>query len=113
MISMLAYYFLFRAPRNIANTSTDMYCTTLDIMKDYSTNEQKANNKYLDKVISVKGKITSLNLKEKSFVIDEKTTLLFDKSVLVKLNDSVKVKGRFLGYDELLEELKLDQCIIE
>ena len=24
----------------------------------------------------------------------------------------VKIKGRFIGYDDLLEEVKLDQCLI-
>jgi hypothetical protein len=24
----------------------------------------------------------------------------------------IKIKGRFIGYDDLLEEIKIDQCII-
>jgi hypothetical protein len=30
----------------------------------------------------------------------------------VMLNSQVKIKGRVTGYDDLLEELKLDQCLI-
>jgi hypothetical protein len=25
-------------------------------------------------------------------------------------NQTVKIKGRFVGYDDLMEELKMDQC---
>ena len=28
------------------------------------------------------------------------------------LNNDVTIKGRCIGYDDLLEELKMDQCII-
>jgi hypothetical protein len=34
---------------------------------------------------------------------------------LQKINPSnnISLKGRIIGYDDLLEELKLDQCIIQ
>ena len=28
------------------------------------------------------------------------------------LNTKIKIKGRFIGYDDLLEHVKLDQCLI-
>lgn len=30
----------------------------------------------------------------------------------IKNNATLKVKGRFIGYDDLLEEIKLDKCIL-
>jgi hypothetical protein len=30
----------------------------------------------------------------------------------LKVNDTIVVKGRCIGYDDLLEEIKLDQCSI-
>jgi hypothetical protein len=30
----------------------------------------------------------------------------------LKVNDSVAIKGRCIGFDDLLEEIKLDQCSI-
>ena len=30
----------------------------------------------------------------------------------LKVNDPISVKGRCIGYDDLLEEIKLDQCSI-
>ena len=33
--------------------------------------------------------------------------------VNVKKGDKVTVKGRFIGYDDLLEEYKMDNCVIE
>ena len=36
-------------------------------------------------------------------------------TVLKKINptNDISLKGRIIGYDDLLEELKLDQCIIQ
>ena len=31
----------------------------------------------------------------------------------LKVNDSIAVKGRCIGFDDLLEEIKLDQCSIK
>jgi hypothetical protein len=30
----------------------------------------------------------------------------------IKAGDAIKIKGRFVGYDDLLEELKMDQVSI-
>ena len=32
--------------------------------------------------------------------------------VIKKVNDSIKLKGRFIGYDDLLGEFKMDECSI-
>ena len=46
-------------------------------------------------------------------MINNKIFCKFDNIVnKININDSIVVKGRCIGYDELLEEIKLDQCSI-
>ena len=59
-------------------------------------------------------RMTSIDFKTKSMVIDEKLFATFADTIPKNLNvnSAIKVKGRFVGFDGLLEEMKIDQCVI-
>ena len=46
-------------------------------------------------------------------VLDEKVFVMLTNSIQVKLDEEVVVQGRLIGYDSLLEEIKLDQAQIK
>jgi DNA/RNA endonuclease YhcR with UshA esterase domain len=55
---------------NVLETPTDINITANKIIDDFSSDENTANTKYLDKIIEVKGLITSTKIdKEKGIVI--------------------------------------------
>jgi wobble nucleotide-excising tRNase len=67
-----------------------------------------------DKVVIISGKISSFD--EKGFTISSAIYCqMKDASKLNSLSNdqTISLKGRVIGYDDLLEELKLDQCIIQ
>lgn len=67
-----------------------------------------------DKVIVLQGTITSKD--EKGITLSNQIYCQFREDIDVTSlnnNDTIKLKGRVIGYDDLLEELKLDQCIIQ
>lgn len=67
-----------------------------------------------DKVIVLQGTITSKD--EKGITLSNQIYCQFREDIdftSLKNNDAIKLKGRVMGYDDLLEELKLDQCIIQ
>ena len=70
--------------------------------------------KYKDKTIQISGKITSIDAENKAIVIDEKlyATFLNILSNDVKVGNQIAIKGRFLGYDDLVEEFKIDQTTV-
>lgn len=82
-------------------------------MQDFSVDESKANFKYLDKTVAVKGKITSIDALNKTIIIDEKVFILLKKISDVKQNEVITIQGRVIGYDSLLEEIKIDQAEIK
>lgn len=109
----LLYNYIYKEHRNIANETESFVVTVVDLKEDYSKNDSLANVKYLDKTIVIYGKITSIDLSNKMLMIDTSlAAVIKDNNVELKQNDSIKLKGRFIGYDDLLEEFKMDECSI-
>lgn len=108
------YFYAYKDHRDIAESTTDYTFTLEQLKKEFDANDSLATLKYQDKVIEIKGKITAIETDSKSVVVDEKMYATFDKSIpeIVKTNGVVKLKGRFLGYDDLLEEFKMDQTSV-
>lgn len=109
----LLYNYIYKEHRNIANETESFVVKVVDLKEDYSKNDSLANAKYLDKTIVIYGKITSMDLSNKMLMIDTSlAAVIKDNNVELKQNDSIKLKGRFIGYDDLLEEFKMDECSI-
>lgn len=74
-----------------------------------------ANNPevYLNKAVQIKGKLTFID--EEGFVLNDKVYCQLKKDTKQKVivNDTLVIKGVVIGYDDLLEELKLNNCIIK
>ena len=114
-ITIGLYFYVNKDFRNIACEKSVYYVTAAILQNDFNTCESLANKKYLDKTINVKGKITSIDVSDSTLEIDEKILVVFSDSILAKLasNQQINVKGRFIGYDDLFHQFRLDQVIIE
>lgn len=113
LVVFVLYKYLYKSHRDIANEEVLFTTTASVILDEFKKDEVAANTKYLDKTIIIYGKVTDLDLKEQSVTIDN---ILFgklsDNESSLKINDSIQCKGRFIGYDELLEEIKMDQITL-
>lgn len=108
------YSYIYQSHRDIASEKGIYRVTVQTIFQEFQQNETKANAKYLDKTIEVTGKVTSIDKENKSIVMDDQLYALCSDSIPIALRElsNVKIKGRFIGYDDLLGELKMDQCTI-
>jgi hypothetical protein len=115
ILGYLIYSYVYKSHRDIASEKESFLVTADAVYNEFKTDESKANQRYLDKTIDVYGKISSVDLKENTIVIDEKMFAVFkDKMPAgLQLQSEIKIKGRFIGYDDLLGEMKMDQCTIE
>jgi predicted RNA-binding protein with PUA domain len=113
VILFLSYKYLYHEHRDISNEKALFSLTANEILKDFLLDESKANLKYLDKSITITGKITNIDTKNNTIVIDEKVFVLLKKIPVVKQSEVIIVQGRVIGYDSLLEEIKLDQAEIK
>jgi len=113
VILFLSYKYLYHEHRDISNEKALFSVTANEILQDFLLDESKANLKYLDKSITITGKITNIDTKNNTIVIDEKVFVLLKKKQVVKQSEVIIVQGRVIGYDSLLEEIKLDQAEIK
>jgi hypothetical protein len=107
------YKYLYHDHRDIASEEAAFSVTVPELLKEFETDETKANAKYLDKSVLVKGKITSVDVPNKTVVLDEKVFAILSATTDVKISSEIAVQGRVIGYDSLLGEIKLDQATIK
>ena len=112
IIGFFSYQYIYKSHRNIKNETPHYSKNSSDLINDFTSNYEIASQKYIDKTIQLTGVISAIN--ETSLEIDNKVICYFSDMLIDDelLNNSVTIKGRCIGYDDLLEELKMDQCII-
>ena len=108
------YIYMYKGHRDIASENADYSLTVKTLQQQFIDNPTKANKQYADKTVEIYGKITFIDLNEHSIIVDEKLSAVFKDSVIKNLavENFVKIKGRFVGYDDLLEEFKMDQVAL-
>ena len=104
------YAYAMQAPAKIESKKVDFIGTSdqlfLKILEDPAV--------WQDKIVVISGKVTSID--DNGILLSASIYCqLKDTTVLKKINptNDISLKGRIIGYDDLLEELKLDQCIIQ
>lgn len=104
------YFYLNPSHRNIGEEEVRYTVTTSELEESFRTSESET--KIADQVIQTKGRITALD--EKSLTIDNKVDVSFKEKLPADLKTGleVAVKGRCVGYDDLLEMVKVDQAIL-
>ncbi len=112
LVVFVGYQYIYKEHRDISSEEAKFEITTNSLKSEYSLNSEIANQKFLDKTIIITGALTSIDFENKTLVIDEKVTCNTVENIDVKIGFNLKVKGRFIGYDELLDEFRLDECTI-
>jgi len=102
-------YVMYGGARNLSSEETAFTVSSKSIANEFASNIEMSNKKYLEKAIAIKGTITKITgtevIIDNSIICNLKD---FDSSIMK--NQVVTLKGRVVGYDDLMGELKLDQC---
>jgi len=106
---LIRFYLNNGGKRDIHSEETAFSVSSKVIVNEFTSNAETSNKKYLDKPVAVSGTVTSVSGNE--VILDDvvNCNFLTADSTIIK-DKKVLVKGRVLGYDDLLGELKLDQC---
>jgi len=111
IIGFFSYnYVMTGGGRDLENEKSEFTVSAVAVFGEFAANSEMATTKYLNKAVEISGKATSVN--GNVITLDEKVSCQLLVAEKVGLNSQVKIKGRVTGYDDLLEELKLDQCLI-
>jgi len=108
LITVIVY--IYRPSTNYLERESDVYFYNLENFIDSSDN-------YVSKVISIKGSITNVVSGSPyiSVVLDSKLHFSFESSKtqsVFLVGDTISVKGRFEGYDELFEQYTFTDCTV-
>lgn len=80
-----------------------------DFITEFTVKETDANKKYLEKPVVISGVITSIN--DKEVLLDEVVVCGFTTAdTSLKVGQTVAVKGRVVGFDDLMGSVNMDQC---
>ena len=107
IIAYFAFNYLMASPKDIKTSTADFNIETSAFSKEFVSDLATAEKKYTDKVISLKGKITEVE--KNGITIDKTVYCKLDNTSTLKVGNTVSVKGKFIGYDDLFELIKLDQ----
>ena len=103
------YYVMHGGARNVSNEETAFTISSKNISDEFATNVDASNKKYLDKAIAITGIVTNVNGKE--VILDNSIICnLKEVDATIQKDQKVTLKGRLVGYDDLMGEIKLDQC---
>lgn len=112
-VSVAAYNYAFNSThRDIANEQASIAISATELNAQFLNNETLATTKYLDKVIEIEGTITAIESTE--VVLDDQVQVSGTSEIGTNQQNgtSLKIKGRCVGYDELLEMVKIDQAVL-
>jgi CTP-dependent riboflavin kinase len=103
-------YVMHGGARNLSNEDAAFTVSSKTITGEFASNVDVANKKYLEKAIIIKGIVTKIT--DKEITIDNSIICnLKDVDTTIQKDQAITLKGRVVGYDDLMGELKLDQCL--
>lgn len=105
------YYVMHGGARDLSTEETAFTVTGTAITTEFTTNLKASNKKYLEKPVAIKGTVTAV--KGTQIIIDKTVICTLKKQETnIKNNQPITLKGRVVGFDDLMEEVKVDQCLI-
>lgn len=107
-----AYNYLYQDHRDIQTEKPAFTLKATELVADFERNSESASKLYLDQTVEIVGKMKSLNSNSLTLikgVFCQFTQLNYDH---IPKDSIVTIKGRVIGYDDLLEEVRMDQCIL-
>jgi hypothetical protein len=102
--------YLYKEARNVAAEQPAFTLSADVLLADYEADADAATARYLNKTLSVQGRVTSIN--DSVAIIDSAVFCALAAKAGVKQDEVVTIKGRCIGYDEIFGEVKLDQCTL-
>jgi len=110
--AVIGYNYIYQDHRDIEKEVAEFSMNAEEISILFSENAKAAEQKLLNKTVEISGLISDINTNE--ITIDDRVFCQFSNVTQTSKNKNVtiKIKGRVIGYDDLLEQVKLDQCTI-
>lgn len=111
VIAVGLYKYIYKNHRDIASEASAFIVSSHQLSTEFIQDAITAETKYLNKTIEITGVIS--DVEQHSLTLNDKVFCQFAEQLsAIKTDEYLKIKGRVIGYDDLLEQVKLDQCHI-
>jgi hypothetical protein len=111
----IVIYYQFNKPhRNFSKESASFSFSAVELVKSYQNDQSLSDSLYDDQVIAVTGEI--LELTDKSILLSPGVYLKLDSTQNFEslvLGQEITLVGRVLIYDDIFEEVKMDNARIK
>ncbi len=111
VLAFIGYKFLYQNHRNIAEEKPKYQVDAGFIAAEFAKGDKAVQDKYLNQTLLVKGIISEIHA-DYIIIEDKAYTAINTKDLGLQKNKKIAVKGRCIGYDDLLEQVKFDQCTL-
>ena len=109
VVVLVGYQFVLKSgSRDLQSEATFSALSSKEIIAQFATNADTAAKKYTEKAVEISGSVTAVS--KSQIIIDDAVVCECLQTPNVKIGEKIVIKGRFVGYDDLMNELKLDQC---
>ena len=109
---IIGYNYIYQDHRNIEKEQASYAIDATTLVNEFAIDPTTSEKKYLNKTVEITGTITGIS--DYTITLNQAVFCQLAKNIETEPNQNapIKIKGRFIGYDDLLEEIKLDQCSI-
>lgn len=109
---IIYYKQMLKPPTPITYIEKEYSIDAKAIYMEFQSDNKAFDEKYLNKIVGITGIVTAV--KDSLIILNNKIVCIPNlKFRTLKINQPIKIKGRYIGYDELFDNLKVNECIIE
>ncbi len=108
VFGVATYKYVYQKHRNIEVTKADFRSLPEELYYEFLKDGNVATKKYLNKIITVTGIVSEQD--PESITLNDKILCYLSINMNKKCKTVITIKGRCIGFDELLEVVKLDEC---
>ncbi|MFD2892856.1 hypothetical protein ACFS5J_12620 [Flavobacterium chuncheonense] len=113
LFAFAMFNYIYKGHRDVSSEKPSYVISAVDLENTFLENEEFANKKYLDQTIVINGKVTDVDVVNNIIILEGKVSAKCNVPIVnVNFGTIIKVKGRFIGYDDLLEEYRMDECTV-
>lgn len=115
VVGAWAVWYVFYKPHRDVSAEKPAFTLTSQALSEAFSSDTAAFRKYADQAILVEGAVTAIEGKHLSLgnIICSMDSTAQEKLSAVKAGDQVKVQGRLTSYNDLMEEIVMDQCVFK
>jgi hypothetical protein len=115
IVGSWAVWYVFYKPHRDVSAEKPKYELTSNVLSESFKTDTAALAKYVDQAILVEGAVTGIDGNHVSLgnIICSMDSANLVKSGALKTGDVVKIQGRLTSYNDLMEEIVLDNCVFK